>query len=200
MTRALDFYFDFVSPYSYLALSQLPALAREHDVEIAYKPFRLLELMKLVGNRPTTIECKNKQRYAGADLGRWAAKYGVSVRRNPHLRKVDTARLLRGALLAADDGVAAPYVASVFGALWNGERDLSQDAELLGVLAQAGLAGEKLLERADSESVVARLDRETAAAAERGVFGSPSFFVGDELYFGNDRLDFVATALTTGKA
>lgn len=200
MTRAIEFYFDFVSPYSYLACTQLPGLARQYGAEIVYKPFRLLELMKLVGNRPTTIECKNKQRYAGAGLGRWAARYGVSLRRNPHLRNVDTARLLRGALIAADNGNVAPYVSAVFGALWNGERNLSQDTELVELLEQAGLDAEKLLERAANDDVVARLDRETAAAAERGLFGSPSFVVGDELFFGNDRLEFVAAALATAKA
>jgi 2-hydroxychromene-2-carboxylate isomerase len=200
MARAIEFHFDFVSPYSYLADTQLPKLARQHGAEIVYKPFRVLELMKLVGNRPTTIECKNKNRYAFADIGRWAAKYGVSVRPNPHLRTIDSARLLRGALVAADDGDASAYVSAVFGAVWNGDRDLNVHAELVGVLQRAGLDGAKLLERADDAAVAARLDRETAAAAERGVFGSPSFFVGDELYFGNDRLDFVAAALSAQKA
>lgn len=200
MPRAIDFYFDFVSPYSYLAITELPALARQHGAEIVYKPFRILELMTLVGNRPTTVECKNKRRYAGADLGRWAARYGVSIHRNPHQSKFDSTLLLRGALVAADDGEAAPYVSAVFGAVWNGERDLSHHAELVDVLEKAGLAGEKLLEGAASDEVAARLDRETAAAAERGVFGSPTFVVGDELYFGNDRLDFVAAALAAAKA
>lgn len=200
MTCAIDFYFDFVSPYSYLAITQLPALARQHGAEIVYKPFRILELMKLVGNRPTTVECKNKLRYAAADLGRWAARYGVSLHRNPHQNKFDSALLLRGALVAADDGEAARYVSAVFGAVWNGERDLSHHAELVDVLEKAGLAGEKLLERAASDDVATRLDRETAAAAERGVFGSPTFVVGDALYFGNDRLEFVAAALAAAKA
>ncbi len=200
MTRAIEFHFDFVSPYSYLANTQLPALARRHDAEIVYKPLRLLELMKLVGNRPTTIECQNKQRYAMADLGRWAAKYGVSVRRNPHMRSVDFAQLLRGALIAADDGQAAPYVSAVFGEVWNGTRDLGQTAGVVELLNQAGLDGAKLIERAGSETVVARLDKETAEAAERGLFGSPSFIVGGELFFGNDRLDFVAAALAAQRA
>jgi 2-hydroxychromene-2-carboxylate isomerase len=200
MTRAIEFHFDFVSPYSYLANTQLPALARQHGAEIVYKPFRLLELMKLVGNRPTTIECQNKLRYAGADLGRWAKRYGVGVHQNPHLRKVDTAQLLRGALIAADDGQAAPYVAAVFGGLWNGERDLGQTTEVIALLNRAGLDGVKLLDRAASADVVARLDQATAAAAERGLFGSPSFIVGGELFFGNDRLDFVAAALAAQPA
>lgn len=200
MTRAIEFYFDFVSPYSYLANTQLPALAREHDAAVVYRPFRLLELMKRVGNRPTTIECQNKQRYAMADLGRWAGKYGVSVRPNPQMRAIDLGQLLRGALIAADDGQAVPYVSAVFGGLWNGARDLSQNAELAALLSEAGLDGAKLLERAGHASVVARLDQQTADAAERGLFGSPSFIVGDELFFGNDRLEFVAAALAARKA
>jgi 2-hydroxychromene-2-carboxylate isomerase len=200
MTRAIEFHFDFVSPYSHLANTQLPALARQHGAEIVYKPFRILELMKLVGNRPTTIECQNKRRYAGADLARWAKRYGVGVRQNPHLRNVDAAQLLRGALIAADDGQAAPYVSAVFGELWNGERDLGQTTEVIALLNRAGLDGVKLLDRAGSADVVARLDEATQAAAERGVFGSPSFFVGDELFFGNDRLDFVAAALAAQPA
>jgi 2-hydroxychromene-2-carboxylate isomerase len=156
--------------------------------------------MKLVGNRPTTIECQNKLRYAGADLGRWAKKYGIGVHQNPDLRKVDTAQLLRGALLAADDGRAAPYVSAVFAELWNGKRDLGQTTEVIAALNRAGLEGAKLLERAASADVVARLDAATVAAAERGLFGSPSFVVGDELFFGNDRLDFVAAALAAQPA
>ena len=133
-------------------------------------------------------------------IGAVTLAFGLAGKGTPGAKilGISAAAVLIGTIVIGP--VISKPLASVFGALWNGERDLSQDAELLGVLAQAGLAGEKLLERADSESVVARLDRETAAAAERGVFGSPSFFVGDELYFGNDRLDFVATALKTGKA
>jgi len=200
MSRAIEFYFDFVSPYSYLASTQLPALAREHGAELAYKPFRVLELMKLVGNRPTTIECQNKRRYAGADLGRWAKRYGVGIRQNPHMRKVDTTWLLRGALIAADDGRAAPYVSAVFGELWDGERDLGQTTEIIAALNRAGFDGVKLLERAAHSDVIARLDQETAAAAERGVFGSPSIFVGNEHFFGNDRFEFVAAALAAQPA
>ena len=71
MTRTIDFYFDFPSPYAYLAHTQLPRIASEHGATVAYHPFRILELMKIVGNRPTTIECKNKGKYAGVDLQRW---------------------------------------------------------------------------------------------------------------------------------
>jgi 2-hydroxychromene-2-carboxylate isomerase len=74
MSRTIDFYFDFPSPYAYLAHTQLPRIAAEQNASIAYHPFRILELMKLVGNRPTTIECKSKGKYAGVDLQRWTER------------------------------------------------------------------------------------------------------------------------------
>ena len=86
MTRTIDFYFDFPSPYSYLAHTQLSRIAAEHSAAVAYHPFRILELMKIVGNRPTTIECRNKSKYAGADLQRWTRRYKVDFARNPHLK------------------------------------------------------------------------------------------------------------------
>ena len=93
MTRTIDFYFDFPSPYAYLAHTQLPRIAAEHGATIAYHPFRILELMKIVGNRPTTIECKNKGKYAGADLQRWVKRYKVDFSRNPNSKSFDFAEL-----------------------------------------------------------------------------------------------------------
>lgn len=193
MVRHIDFYFDFASPYSYLANTRLPALAR--GATIAHMPFRILELMKMVGNRPTTIESKAKGRYAGIDLGRWAARYGVKLQRNPHMRGFDFDALRRGTLVASDQGRAAAYVDAVFGAVWAGERDLADPRTLAALLGEAGFDGAALMARAAEPDCVARLDKETEAAAERGVFGAPTFFVGDEMFFGNDRLDFVAGAL-----
>ena len=116
MTRTIDFYFDFPSPYAYLAHTQLPGIAAKHDATIAYHPFRILELMKIVGNRPTTIECENKRRYAGADLARWTKRYKVDFARNPHSKSFDFPALERGALVAIEDGRGAAYVTAIFAA------------------------------------------------------------------------------------
>ena len=89
MPRQIEFYFDFLSPYSYLATTQFPHIRAETGAEIRYTPFRILELMKLVGNRPTTVECKNKGLYAGADIKRWAARYGAPYAPNQHRRGFD---------------------------------------------------------------------------------------------------------------
>ena len=195
MTRTIDFYFDFPSPYAYLAHTQLPRIAAEHGATIVYHPFRILELMKIVGNRPTTIECKNKGKYAGADLQRWVKRYKVDFSRNPHSKSFDFAELDRGALVAIEDGRGAEYVTAVFAAIWGKPEDLSQRSVLIDVLRRAGFDAQRLLERASADAVIAQLEAETKAAAERGVFGAPTMFVGDQMFFGNDRLDFVVEAL-----
>ena len=195
MTRTIELYFDFPSPYSYLAHTQLPKIAAEHGATIVYHPFRILELMTMVGNRPTTIECKNKGKYAGADLQRWTKRYNVEFARNPYSRSFDFAALDRGALVAIEDGRGAEYVTTVFAAIWSRQADLSQRSVLIDILEKAGFDAAALVERANAEAIIARLDAETKAAAERGVFGAPTLFVGNQMFFGNDRLDFVAEAL-----
>lgn len=195
MTRTVEFYFDFPSPYSYLAHTQLPKIAADHGATLVYRPFRILELMTIVGNRPTTIECRNKGKYAGADLQRWTQRYNVEFARNPYAKSLDFAALDRGALVAIEDGRGADYVTAVFAAIWGRPADLSQRSVLIDTLERAGLDASAFVERANTETIVARLDAETKAAAERGVFGAPTMFVGNQMFFGNDRLDFVAEAL-----
>jgi 2-hydroxychromene-2-carboxylate isomerase len=195
MPTRIDFYFDFVSPYSYLASTVLPRLAAEHSASIRYRPFGLVELMRRVGNRPTTLECRNKFAYAIADLGRWAGSYGVAFTPTPHFDGIDFALLGRGALVAIDEGRGADYVEAVYAAVWADSVDLGRRSELVAVLDRAGLNGARLLERAGAESYGEKLAANTAEAAERGVFGSPTIFIGDEMFFGNDRFGFVADAL-----
>ena len=195
MPVQLEFYFDFISAYSYMASTQLPRLTADHGIIVRYHPFTLIALMQQVGNRPTTLECRNKGVYANTDLQRWARLYQVDYVPTPYWQRIDFAELGRCALVAIEDGRGADYVRAVYAALFGEPLDLSQRPVLLGVLDRAGLAGTRLLERAAAPECAARLERNTAAAAERGVFGSPTLFVGEEMFFGNDRLDFVAEAL-----
>jgi 2-hydroxychromene-2-carboxylate isomerase len=197
MTTTIDFYFDFVSPYSYLANTILPGIAKSHAISINYRPFTLLELMQKVGNRPTSIECQNKGAYVMADLQRWAGRYQVDFTPNPFWQTIDFPELGRGALVAIDESRGADYVAAVFRAIWGEATDLSQRPKLIAVLAQANIDGARLLQHAASPEYATKLEKSTAAAAERGVFGSPTMFVGKEMFFGNDRFDFMAQALAT---
>mgnify|MGYP001088030234 CR=1 FL=1 len=194
MARQIEFYFDFPSPYSYLATTQFTALTAKTGAEIVYRPFRVLPLMKMVGNTPTTVECKNKGKYAFADVGRWAARYKVPFQRNPNMRGIDYAALGRGALVAIEQGRGAEYVTTLYRAIWAGDLNITERPVLAGLLDSAGFDGEALLKKAEAPEYAAQLDKATEAAAERGVFGTPTFFVGDQMFFGNDRLDFLTEA------
>lgn len=195
MSRTVTFHYDYISPYTYMAWTQLEVLAEGANATVDYRPFNLRQLMPLVGNRPTTIECANKGRYAFRDLGRWAARYGVPFARNPNWGKFDHAPMLRGALVAIDEGVIAAYNSAMFRGMWAEGLNLGDQQVFAEALQRAGLNGAALAARAFSTERDGQLDANTKQAAERGVFGSPTFFVGDEQFFGNDRLDFVEEAL-----
>jgi 2-hydroxychromene-2-carboxylate isomerase len=195
----IEFYFDFPSPYSYLASTQLPKLAERYGVGIAYRPFRILEAMKIVGNRPTTIESAAKGKYAGADLARWVRRYNVPFERNPHRRNFDFALLGQIVLAANEQERGQACVNAIFAAAWASTDDIGDKAVLAKKLDAVGFAGAKLIEQAASADYAAKLNDATTKAAERGVFGAPTIFVGEEMFFGNDRLDFVAEALAGNK-
>lgn len=184
------FLFDFRSPYSYLALTQIG------DIDLTLHPFDVIDVMNRVGNTPTTITCKAKGAYASADLGRWAQRYGVPFNRNPAMREIDGRRLLRAVLAIPDGPDRRKAVTAIFSAMWAEPAPLSTPADIVALFTAAGVAGsDAIADQMDSDDLEAKLDAANAAAAERGVFGSPTFFVGDEMFFGNDRLDFLRDAL-----
>ena len=184
------FNFDYRSPYSYLALTQLS------DIDLSLHPFDVIDVMNRVGNTPTTITCKVKGEYAGKDLARWTQRYGVPFGRNPAMRDINGQRLLRATLAIPDGAERRKAVEAIFKAMWGEPAALGSPAEIVALLRSAGVAATATLaEQMDSNELEAALQAANAAAAERGVFGSPSFFVGDEMYFGNDRLEFLREAL-----
>ena len=187
----LDFYFDYRSPYAYLAQTQVRALG----AEIAWRPFEILQLMDKVGNVPTSITCKPKGKYLGADLMRWVAMYKVPFQRHPQAGSIDARRLLRATLAAAELGQADAAVGAIFGAYWGSGAPLATAEDVVAVLNTAGAGAPDLAARIDDPVLDAALDEATAEAAARGVFGAPTMYVGDEMFFGNDRFDFVRASL-----
>lgn len=191
MSATLEFFFDFRSPYSYLANTQLPSLG----VEVAYRPFEILGLMEQVGNVPTSIICKPKSKYLGADLRRWVGMYGVPFERHPDLATIDARRLLRAVLAVDEIGQAGPAVIAIFRAVWGVPAPLATAADIVALLEAAGVSAPGLASRIDDPALDEALDKATADAAGRGVFGAPAMFVGEEMFFGNDRFNFVREAL-----
>lgn len=188
--NTVDFYFDFFSPYSYLASTQLASW----PVQVNYIPMPVLDVMKLVNNVPTTIVCAAKRRYAQKDLQRWAADYGVKLISHPDMKTISGAALLRLALAAGRHGHAAPAVQALFAGLWRDSADLSPEG-CEQLLRAAGLPADAIVATANEEATLAALTQNAEAAAERGVFGAPTFVVGDDMYFGNDRLHFLRRRL-----
>jgi 2-hydroxychromene-2-carboxylate isomerase len=188
---ALEFYFDYRSPYGYLAQTQVQRLG----IDVAWRPFEILGLMDKVGNVPTSIICKPKSRYLGADLQRWVKIYGVPFQRHPNAAEIDARRLLRATIAADALGRARQAVGAIYNAYWGVGAPLSTPEDVAKVLNGAGVDAPDLAAGMDDPALDEALERATEAAAARGVFGAPTMFVGDEMFFGNDRLDFVRASL-----
>jgi len=194
MSRTFEYFFDYVSPYSYLADSQVPALVERTGAELVYRPFFLGGVMQSAGNSPpATVPAKG--RYMLTDLARWAQRYGLALEMNPHF-PVMTVKPMRGALVALEQGCFPAYHLALFAAMWRDGKNVG-DAEVLGeVLEAAGLDAAAFLAGIEKPEVKERLKANTAEAVERGAFGAPTFFVDGEMFFGNDRLDFLEAKLT----
>lgn len=193
MSKSVEFFFDFGSPASYLAWTQLPRIAAETGATIVWRPMLLGGVFKATGNQsPVAIPAKG--RYMLQDFARFARRYGVPMTFNPHF-PINTLPLMRGATAYLDTPLFQPYLTAVFEAMWQQQKNLGQPEMIAEVLAAAGFDLEDFQRRIEDEAVKERLKATTEEAVRRGAFGAPTFFVGDEMYFGQDRLDFVVEAL-----
>lgn len=194
--KTVEFYFDFGSPAAYLAWTQLPALCAQAGATLAYRPMLLGGVFKATGNR-SPAEVPAKGDYVRRDFERHAARYGVPLRFNPHF-PINTLLLMRGATaMQLHEGGARfdDYCRAIFRAMWVDGQNLG-DPQVVGrVLHQAGFDPTAMLAMTSEPAVKERLKEVTEEAVARGVFGAPTMFVGDQMYWGQDRLDFVREAL-----
>ena len=196
MTKTVDFYFDFGSPAAYLAYTQLPKLALDTGAQVNMKPILLGGVFQATGNRPP-ISVPLKGSYLFADMARFAKRYGVPLNMNPHF-PINTITLMRADVGLAHQGSLqlAAYRDAVFKAIWVDKQNLNDPTTVATVLATAGLDPVAVMALASDPQIKEQLKAVTQAAVDRGVFGAPSFFVDDEMFWGQDRLDFVREALT----
>jgi 2-hydroxychromene-2-carboxylate isomerase len=195
MNKAVEFFFDFGSPTSYLAWTQLPALAAGCGAAVVWRPMLLGGVFKATGNAsPVTVPAKG--RWMLGDIASWARRYGVPLAFNPHF-PINTLTLMRCAagLLQRQPADFERYGVAVFNAIWQHKRNLGDAAVVAAVLTEAGFDAEAVLALAADPGVKAALAATTDEAVARGVFGAPTFFVGEQMFFGQDRLDFVREAL-----
>jgi len=195
MARSVDFLFDFGSPAAYLAWTQLPRLVADTGTQVVMKPILLGGIFQSTGNRaPITVPAKGT--YLFTDLNRYAKLYGVPLVMNPHF-PINTVTLMRidVALTMRADPRLDAYRAAVFPAIWADRKNMGDPATVAAVLAPAGFAADELVALASDPQVKEILKTWTQDAVDRGAFGAPTFFVGDEMFWGQDRIDFVRSAL-----
>ena len=195
---AVEFLFDFGSPNAYLAHKVIPAIEARTGTPFSYVPVLLGGVFKATGNR-SPMEAyagiPSKLAYEALETRRFVARHALTrFSANPHF-PVNTLMIMRGAVAARTLDVFALYVDAVFAAMWEDGRKMDETAVVIETLAVAGLPADRLLTLTQDSAIKDRLIASTAAAVERGVFGSPSFFVGDELFFGKDRLGQVEEAI-----
>ncbi len=186
MSAKVEFFYDYVSVYSYLANSQLSELS---GAQIVYRPMFLGAVMEATGNRPPgTVKAKGK--YLRTDIARWVERYSLPFKMNPVFPQ-NTLKALRLALVAQKHGAFEAIHQALFDAMWVDEMDLGDEHVLTEIAAKGALSISDIEEVAIKEELKAN----TAEAVTRGAFGAPTLFVGDQMFFGNDRFEFIEEAV-----
>ncbi len=195
MSKVVEYYFDFGSPAAYLASTQLAALASQTGASVVWRPMLLGGVFVATGNAsPASVPAKG--RYIFADFARFAARYGVPLKVNPFF-PINTITLMRIAvgLQMRNDSRFMDYCSAMLRAIWVDAQNMNDPATVASALQAAGFDAPALLALAGEQAVKDALKAQTGAAVARGVFGAPTFFVADQMFWGQDRLDFVREAL-----
>ncbi|VTU24546.1 2-hydroxychromene-2-carboxylate isomerase [Variovorax sp. PBL-H6] len=191
MTIPVQFLFDFGSPNAYLCHRVIPSIEGRTGVKFEYVPVLLGGIFKLSGNRSPAeafAGIPNKRAYDQLEMKRFIAKHRIDrYRHNPHW-PVNTLQIMRGAVAAQKQGCFEPYVEAVYVAMWEEGRNMEDAEVIVRTLNEAGLDGPRVYAGTQDPEVKGTLMANTQSAFERGAFGSPTFFVGDEIFFGKDRL------------
>lgn len=197
MTKTFEFLFDFGGPNSYLAHKVLPEFCAGHGAEAIYVPVLLGGLFKITNNQAPLIryaETPAKRNYEMLEFDRFVKAHKIPFTMNAHF-PINSLHLMRGAVAARHLGCFMPYVEAVMAAMWEKGANMGDADIVRATLDEAGLDSAAILQKADDAEVKAELVANTEKAAERGAFGVPTFFVGDEIFWGKERLSQVADAL-----
>ena len=193
MAKHVDFFFDLSSPYSYLAATQIEAIAKKHGATLSWKPMVLAAVFKATGNTmPVTVAAKGP--WMWKDLNRWAKQYGVGFNMTSRFpfNAIKPERLV----IAADrEGKAGAAALAAFRGLWIDDKDIASDSELRAIASSIGMDPDAAMKAIEEPAIKDQLRANTDEAVKRGAFGAPAIFVGDELFWGNDRLHHVEAAL-----
>lgn len=190
---AIDFYFDFVSPYSYFAFSQREEIRRRTGQQLSFKPVYVGEIMKQVGNVPTSVTCPAKRAYLAHDIARWARRLGVPVNPHPRFGTFSTEPLVKAALRAGDDVEA--FADAAFASVWVAQAPFGDDHAMALWLSNRGKHFDIYWNERDAMDDAHAV--RVSEAVGHGAFGVPFFHTDKGNFFGNDRIDFLIEALAS---
>jgi len=201
-TPKVQFLFDFGSPNAYFADLVIPAIEKRTGVKFDYVPVLLGGIFKLTNNASPAVtlkDVKNKREYQGIETGRFIRRHNITTFRPNPFFPVNTLQLMRGAVAAQADGMFEPYFKAVYHHMWEEPKKMDDPAVVRDALISSGIDADRIIARSQDPDIKARLMELTQNAVDRGAFGSPTFFVGDEMFFGKDQLRDVEEAIIAQK-
>jgi len=199
----VQFLFDFGSPNAYLADLVIPKIEQRTGVKFEYVPILLGGIFKATNNASPAVtlkDVKNKREYAGIETQRFIRKHGITTFKSNPFFPVNTLQLMRGAVAAQVEGVFQPYFKAVYHHMWEAPKKMDDPAVMREALISSGIDADKIIARSQDPAVKNKLMELTQNAVERGAFGSPTFFVGNEMFFGKDQLRDVEEEILAQKA
>jgi 2-hydroxychromene-2-carboxylate isomerase len=203
MPPKVEFHFDFGSPNAYFAHKVIPAIEQRTGATFTYVPMLLGGVFKLTNNQPPLMQFKDvkgKGDYMMVEIKRFIVKHQLTqFKMNPHF-PVNTVQIMRGAVAAEADGHLAKYVDAVFRHMWEEPKKMDDAEVIRTALDASGLDGARTLARIQEQDVKDKLLANTESSVARGTFGAPTFFVGDEMFFGKDKLRDVEEEIVAQKA
>jgi 2-hydroxychromene-2-carboxylate isomerase len=199
----VQFLFDFGSPNAYLADLVIPKIEQRTAVKFEYVPILLGGVFKATNNASPAVtlkDVKNKREYAGVETQRFIRKHGITTFKSNPFFPVNTLQLMRGAVAAQLEGVFQPYFKAVYHHMWEAPKKMDDPAVMREALISSGIDADKIIARSQDQDVKNKLMELTQNAVDRGAFGSPTFFVGNEMFFGKDQLRDVEEEILAQKA
>lgn len=193
----IDFYFDFMSPFAYLAHSRLPLIAQKYGCDLRYHPIDLPAAKLAAGNTgPPNVSIPVKLGYLKKDLDRWAERYGMPISFPPSL---ESELANKGVFFAQSKGNCGDYVRHAWSYFWGEGKDMSNEKLLRQIADELGWDADAFLAFVHSEEAEKAYRQSNEQAQSRGVFGVPTMMIGDEMWWGNDRLDFLEEYLASSE-
>ena len=197
----IDFYFSFVSLWTYIGYEAFQKMVDRHSIEVHYKPVDLHAIFALSGGLPVSQRPPQRQAYRFVEMKRWRDLRGIPLVLKPKFHPADPELGHRMLLAALADGAdVRSFIHQALKVLWVDDLNVADSEVIVSVADRSGLDGRRLLERAEDPSIRAEVDRLTREAADRQVFGTPFFFYRDEPFWGQDRLDLLEAAIVSGRA